>query len=46
MARYKDGKLIKSKSCSLRFLFIKVVKKGNDEKVTKKIPLRYKDRAC
>lgn len=40
MARYKDGKLINSKSCSLRFLFIKVFQEGNDEKekVTKATP--------
>jgi hypothetical protein len=46
MARDKDGKLINSKSCSLLFLFIKVFKKGNDEKANKRLPLRYKDRAC
>jgi hypothetical protein len=35
-----------NKRCSLRFLFIKVFEKSNDEKANKRLPLRYKDRAC
>jgi hypothetical protein len=40
----KNGKVKRwkvNKSCSLRFLFIKVYQKANDEKAKKLLPLRY-----